>query len=115
MQIKDFGSVVPKIKYTSDPQTLLYHMPSMPAVKYARLSNTYQNYTLLLKTEQLAKQLGYLLVSAECIHYRRRQKLIDDNRRIKLSGRSWYTLRPSEMTKSELIKHKIYIQERELD
>lgn len=94
----------------SDPRSLLYHYPSLPIVKYAKLMQKYSFNQALDVAENMAHRLGYLLIPSACMHWQRIQKYGSD-RRVKIGKFNYYLLRLDEMTKSEFRKLEKYIEE----
>lgn len=103
-------SIVPEGFRESDPRSLLYHYPSLPVVKYAKLMQRYSHLQALDVAEDLSMRQGYVLLPSSCIHWERVRKY-GPERRIKIGRYSYYLMRLKEMTDSELAKLKNYIEE----
>ena len=103
-------SIVPKNFNKKDPRQLLYHYPSLPIVKYAKLMQTYSFNQALSVAEDLAHRQGYILLPFKCIHWQRAQKY-GLERRVKIGKYSFYLMRLKEITKSEQSKLDYYIKE----
>lgn len=108
-ELKEY-SIVPIEYKKKDPRSLLYHYPSLPIVKYAKLMQQYSFYQALDVAEDLAHRQGYILLPSSCIHWMRVQKFGPD-RRVKIGRNSYYLLRPNELTRSEMSKLKYHIEE----
>jgi hypothetical protein len=96
-------SIVPLAKVDKDPQTLLYHFPSMNAVRYQKLIQVYIYWKHVQTAEKVAKMSGKLLVPRECIHWQRKKKIED--RKITICKKVFFVLAESEMSKTELLKY----------
>lgn len=95
------ASLIPYDYKEKDPRSLLYHFPKMPTVIYAKKMQEFSFYQALDVAEQMAKAQGYCLVPYSCIHYRRRQILTDENKKIKIGRNSFFLLKKHDMTKNE--------------
>lgn len=99
-------SILPKDYKSKDPRNLLYHFPSLPIVKYAKLMQTFSFHQALGVAEDLGHRLGYVLLPSHCMHWQRIQK--NGERRVKIGRNSFYLMRLNELTrneKSKLINH----------
>lgn len=103
-------SIVPERFKESDPRQLLYHYPSLPIVKYAKLMQRYSHLQALDVAEDLSMRQGYVLLPSSCIHWERAKKF-GQERRIKIGRKSYYLMRLQEMTDLELVKLKNHIEE----
>lgn len=97
-------TIVPAEKVKSDPQTLLYHFPSMNAVRYQKLIQEYTYWKHVQTAEQVARLSGRVLVPRECIHWERKRKYAD--RRVIIQKRVFFVLLESEMTRKELENYR---------
>jgi hypothetical protein len=98
-------TIVPAEKVEKDPQTLLYHFPSMHPVRYQKLLSEFTYWKQVQIAEKVARMSGMMLVPRECIHWKRKLKLED--RRVTLQKRAFFVLAESEMSKTELIKYRL--------
>jgi hypothetical protein len=96
-------SIVPLDKVAKDPQTLLYHFPSIHPVRYQKLSQEYNLWKHIQTAEKVAQLTGHLLVPRDCIHWKRKANIED--RRIVIQKNVFFVLQESEMTKSEIEKY----------
>ena len=103
-------SIIPENFREKDPRTLLYHFPSLPIVKYAKLMQTYSHLMALDVAEDLSMRQGYVLLPFSCIHWKRAQKM-GAERRLKIGRNSYYLMRLQEMTDGELGKLQDHIEE----
>lgn len=102
-------NVVPdKHNNKRDPRSLLYHYPSLPIVKYAKLMQEYMHNSMLKLAQDMADQLCYVLVPASCIHWERVKKIGND-RRVRVGRHNFYLLLENEMTKTEVKKLLLYM------
>lgn len=104
-KVRDF-TLVDRSKLR-DPRQLLYHYPSLSAVKYMYISERfYRNFTL--KTaEDICKMFGYLVVPATCL----RSTSKDASRRLLIHGYAYYVKQPTELTRPELRRYLECVQE----
>lgn len=105
------SSIVPSKKIAKDPQTLPYHFPSFPVVKYSKISSEYHFWKAVSLLEQAAHQNGKLLVPASCLHWERRKKF--KTCLITVYKRSFYQLSYEELTEKEKTKYADLIVEEE--
>jgi hypothetical protein len=103
-------SLVPNQYKKKDPRSLLYHFPSLPIVKYAKLMQQFSFYQALEVAEDLANRQGYILLPWSCIHWQRAKQYSND-RKIKIGRNSFFMMQPSELTKTEESKLQHYIEE----
>lgn len=107
-ELKEF-SIVPKEFEKKDPRQLLYHFPSLPVVKYAKLMQVYSFNTTVKVAEELANRQGYVLLPFKCIHWQRAQKFSE--RRLKIGKNTFYLMQLKELTGNEKSKMIDYIEE----
>jgi hypothetical protein len=98
-------TIVPAEKVEKDPQTLLYHFPSMHPVRYQKLLSEYTYWKQVQISEKVARMSGMLLVPRECIHWKRKMKL--EHRKVTIQKRAFFVLSESEMSRIELEKYKL--------
>src|SRR5690606_32501187 len=103
-------SIVPPQYKKKDPRSLLYHFPSLPIVKYAKLMQQFSFYQALEVAENLANRQGYILLPWSCIHWQRAKNFGRD-RKVKIGRKSFFMMRLDELTKSEKEKLEMYIEE----
>lgn len=108
----DDYSVVPDGYRDKDPRTLLYHYPSMPKILYAKKMQEFCFFYALEAAEKVAHKEGYILVPYECIHWQRKKVLSAQGRKIKIGRRSYFLMRPNEMTENERKKFDQYLSEK---
>lgn len=96
-------SIVPLEKVRNDPQTLLYHFPSIHPVRYQKMSRDYTFWKHVQTAEKVAKMAGRLLVPRECIHWERKKGFED--RRIVIQKKVFFVMLESEMTPGEVVKY----------
>jgi len=102
-------SVVP-VRQVRDPRQLLYHYPSLPAVRYAQLMQEYHHDSLLRLAEDLSRRLGYLLVPSSCLHWRKKQEIAID-RLVSVGKNTYYMLKREEMPEKAYQKFLEYVEE----
>lgn len=103
-------SVLPHTFKDKDPRHLLFHFPSFPVVKYAKIMQEYCFYKQLKVAEEVAHKQGFILVPFDCMHWQRK-KLFGADRKVKIGKNSYFMMNPNELTKSEEQKLNDYIQE----
>jgi hypothetical protein len=96
-------SIVPLEKVQKDPQSLLYHFPSMHPVRYQKLSQEFNLWKHIQTAEKVAQLTGHFLVPRDCIHWKR--KACIEDRRVIIQKKVFFVLQESEMTKLELEKY----------
>ena len=106
-------SIVP-VRRVRDPRQLLYHYPSIPVVRYAQMAADFYQDQMLRLAEELAHRQGFVLVPASCLGWRKKQEIAAE-RQVYIGRRSFYMLRPDELTKSEKEKIMDYLAELEAD
>src|SRR5690606_5314239 len=87
----------------------MYHFPSMPKVKFAKLMNKYWFYKALEAVEMAANKMGFVLVPFSCMTWRRKKDYAED-RKVIINGRSFFMMRENELTKFEREKLELYIR-----
>lgn len=106
-------SIVPKNFKGKDPRALLYHFPSLPIVKYAKLMQKYSFNQALEAAESVANYSGYLLLPSACMHWQRVKNHFE--RRVKVGKNTFYLMRDYELTRSEKNKLMNYIDDLQVD
>ncbi|MMZ53856.1 hypothetical protein D1872_156610 [compost metagenome] len=96
-------TIIPEGKLKHDPQRLLYHFPSIPKVRYTKLSQEFYFWHSVSVAEETARMFGRLLVPAACFHWERKTKIAD--RRIQIGKKSFYVLALEELTPIEKKKY----------
>jgi hypothetical protein len=100
-------SIVPIEKIEKNPETLLYHFPSMHPVRYQKLIQEYMFWKHVETAEKVARMAGKFLVPRDCIHWERKNKFCD--RRIIIQKKAFFVLDQSEMTKAELKRFQLSV------
>lgn len=109
MEISDI-SLVPKDYKKKDPRTLPYLYPeTLNIVSYAKAVQTFTFYQTLEVAEDLAKRQGYILLPWSCMHWQRAKNFGVD-RKVKVGRKSFFMMKPSELTKTEKRKLLEYIE-----
>ena len=110
IEIESF-SLIPKDYKKKDPRTLLYLYPnSVNLVAYAKKMQQFSFYQSLEIAEDLAKRQGFILLPWECIHWQR-AKAFGVDRKIKIGRKSFFLMKPQELTKNEALKLENYLAE----
>lgn len=110
MTISQF-SLIPKEYKKKDPRPLLYLYPnSINIVAYAKSMQEFAFYQALEVAEDLAKRQGFILLPWTCIHWQR-AKSFGIDRKVKIGRKSFFLMKPNELTKSEEIKLEKYLEE----
>lgn len=110
MTLQDF-TLIPENYKKKDPRAWLYLYPNtVNIVTYAKKMQDFSFYQALEVTEDFAKRMGYILVPWGCIHWQR-QTALGNERKIKIGRKSFYYLKPSELTKVEREKLQKYLEE----
>ncbi|HHY72279.1 MAG TPA: hypothetical protein GX497_03460 [Bacillus bacterium] len=104
-------SVVPKKFSENDPRSLPYHFPNFPIVKYAKIMNEYNYYYALKAAEEVANKNGFFLLPTSCMHWQRKAKFTEMNRKIKVGNYTFFMMRENELTESERQKLERYLEE----
>lgn len=107
---KKFSIVPQNYDKDKDPRALLYHYPSLPIVKYAKLMQVYMHNAMLQVAQEIADNLDYILVPARCMHWERVKK-IGSGRRVRVGRHNFYLLKEKEMTKAEIRKLLLYMDQ----
>lgn len=106
-------SIVP-VRRVSDPRQLLYHYPTMPVIRYAKLAADFYQDQLLRLAEDLAARQGFILVPASCLSWRKKQEIASE-RQVSIGKHSYYMMRHDEMTQSAQRKLQAYIEDLQED
>jgi len=110
IEIESF-TLIPKDYKKKDPRTLLYLYPnSVNLVAYAKKMQQFSFYQSLEIAEDLAKRQGFILLPWECIHWQR-AKAFGVDRKIKIGRKSFFLMKPQELTKNETLKLENYLAE----
>jgi hypothetical protein len=110
MNVETF-SLVPKEYKKKDPRTLLFYYPtSINIVAYAKKMQKFSFYQALEVAEDLAKKQGYILLPWSCIHWQRAKNFGID-RKVKIGRKSFFLMKPDELTRSEKYKLERYLEE----
>lgn len=96
-------SIVPQSKIDKDPRNLAYFYPRMPVTKYAKMTNEYFYWRMVLVAEDVARLEGKLLIPAECLHWERKKKLSE--RMVNVFKKSFYLMTDDELTNKEREKY----------
>jgi hypothetical protein len=104
-------SLIPKGYKNKDPRSLLYLYPnSVNLVAYAKKMQQFSFYQSLEIAEDLAKRQGFILLPWDCIHWQRAKNFGVD-RKIKIGRKSFFMMKPQELTKNEHVKLENYLAE----
>lgn len=103
-------SVLPQQKTFSDPRQLLYHFPSISAIRYSKLASEFYHRKMIEIAEEMARLNGRILVPSCCIHWKRKAD-IEEKYKIKIGKHMFYILEPSKLTDNEKSKLAKYIQD----
>jgi hypothetical protein len=110
MTVNEF-SLVPKGFREKDPRPFAWLYPkSINIVSYAKSMQKFAFYQALEVAETLAKRQGFILLPWSCIHWQRAQSFGVD-RKIKIGRKSYFLMKPTELTKSETMKLEKYLEE----
>lgn len=96
-------TLVPSGALKNDPQTLLYHFPSMHPVRYQKLSKDFTFWKHVETAEKVARMSGMHLVPRDCLHWGRKKNF--EERRIVIQRKVFYVLAESDMTDTEKKKY----------
>ncbi|MCK6259403.1 hypothetical protein LCY76_22790 [Fictibacillus sp. KIGAM418] len=108
MNVDEF-TLIPKGYKNKDPRSLLFLYPnSINIVAYAKKMQQFSFYQSLEVAEDLAKRQGFILLPWECIHWQR-AKLFGVDRKVKIGRKSFFLMRPSDLTKTEKRKLDEYL------
>ncbi|MMZ53484.1 hypothetical protein D1872_152730 [compost metagenome] len=102
-------TIVPLNKVKHDPQELLYQFPSIPKIRYTKLSQEYYFWRQVQNAESIAAMFGRLLIPASCLHWQR--KNLFSERRVQVGRNCYYVLDKGEMTKTEHAKYMAIVKE----
>ncbi|EEK59083.1 hypothetical protein PDJ82_26845 [Bacillus cereus group sp. TH43LC] len=103
-------SVIPNKFQDKDPRQLLYHFPTLPAVKLAKLYQEYCFFKQLELAEDMAHKMGFILVPYECMHWQRK-KAFGNDRKVKVGRNSYFMMQQNELTRTEKRKLEEYLEE----
>lgn len=106
--LKEFD-IVPYQKVKKDPRQLLYHFPSLPTIKYAKMMDVYSHNKAIKAAQDVANSLGYLLIPFPCVHQKRAKKKELDNKKIRIGRSPFYLFKIDELTTNEKTKLINYI------
>jgi hypothetical protein len=81
----------------TDPRSLLYFFPTMPAVKLAKLWQQWHQHKLTELAVQMARMAGRKLVHRSLLSHQRRKRYAD--RYVKIGHQVFYSLAPDELPK----------------
>jgi hypothetical protein len=110
MTVDEF-SLVPKGYREKDPRPFAWLYPkSINIVSYAKSMQKFAFYQALEVAEDLAKRQGFILLPWSCIHWQRAQSFGID-RKVKIGRKSYFLMKPHELTKSETMKLEKYLEE----
>jgi hypothetical protein len=110
MTVNEF-SLVPKGYREKDPRPFAWLYPkSINIVSYAKSMQKFAFYQALEVAEDLAKRQGFILLPWSCIHWQRAQSFGID-RKVKIGRKSYFLMKPQELTKSETMKLEKYLEE----
>jgi uncharacterized membrane protein len=102
-------SLVPARYKEKDPRNLLYHFPSMPIVKFAKITQKFYFFKQLEVAQDIVNRMGYILLPSVCMHWERVKQFTD--RRIKIGRNSFFMMKPEELTDTENRKLREYLEE----
>ncbi|CDQ42127.1 hypothetical protein [Virgibacillus salexigens] len=99
-------TLIPKDYKDKDPRTLPYLYPeTLNVVAYAKKVQVFSFFQTLEVAEDLAKRQGFILLPWSCIHWQRAKQFGVD-RKIKIGRKSFFLMKPNELTKGE--ERKLY-------
>ncbi|MFK4475781.1 hypothetical protein ABH897_005581 [Paenibacillus sp. RC73] len=104
-------TIVPPSKVKHDPQELLYQFPSIPKIRYTKLSQEYYFWRQVQNAESIAAMFGRLLIPASCLHWQRKNLFVE--RRVQVGRNCYYVLDKGELTKMEYTKYTAIVKETE--
>jgi hypothetical protein len=103
-------SLVPGEYKDKDPRRLPWLYPnSLNLVYYAKKMQEFSFYQALEVAEDLAYKQGFILLPFDCIHWQRAKNYGYD-RKVKIGRKSFFLMKPDELTKGEEIKLKRYLE-----
>lgn len=104
-------TLVPEGYKDNDPRRLPFLYPeTLNVVAYAKKSQSFYFYQSLEIAEDLARRQGYILLPWSCMHWQRAKNYGID-RKVKIGRKSFFMLRPEELTKGEKRKLEEYLEE----
>lgn len=104
-------TLVPNDYKDKDPRTLPFLYPeTLNIVAYAKKVQVFSFYQTLEVAEDLARRSGFLLLPYKCMHWQRAKHYAVD-RKVKIGRKSFFMLKPNELTPGEKDKLKDYIVE----
>jgi|SRR5690625_122408 len=110
MNLRDI-SIVHKRYKEKDPRTLPFLYPErINIVAYAKRVQIFSFFYTLEVAENLVKKLGFILLPWSCMHWERVKEYGSD-RRVKIGRRSFFMMKPSELTKREREKLIEYVED----
>lgn len=102
-------SLVPQHYKDKDPRTLLYHFPSIPVVKFAKITQRFYFFKQLEIAQDIVNRMGYILLPSACMHWERVKQFAD--RRIRIGRNSFFMMKTEELTEAEKRKLYEYLEE----
>lgn len=104
-------SLVPKGYKEKDPRQLFYLYPTqINLVSFSKQMQKFNYYQMLELAEDIAKKQGFILLPWSCIHWQRAKEYGPD-RKVKIGRKSFFMMKPEELTKGERRKLEAYLQE----
>ncbi|AIF45736.1 hypothetical protein [Virgibacillus sp. SK37] len=104
-------SLIPSGYKDKDPRRLPFLYPeTLNIVSYAKKAQTFYFYQSLEVAEDLAKRQGFILLPWSCIHWQR-AKHYGIDRKVKIGRKSFFLMKPDELTKGEKRKLQEYLEE----
>lgn len=101
-------SIVPD-RENKDPRQLLYHFPSLPAQKYAKLVASFHNHQMLVLAQNIANIFGCIPVPSSCLDHRVRKKYKD--KKCAVGKEVYYFLREEEIPKPSFRRFVEYVED----
>jgi len=99
---------------TKNPTAFIYQSGQTGAqlhpVKLAKSFATYNKYDILCKMQNIAKQLGHIVVPVRLLHWRRRQRLEKTYPHFQAAEHSYLMLPPSVLNEKERRTYIDYIR-----
>lgn len=102
-------TIVPQDKVKQDPQSYLFHYPSVHPVTYTKMFAEHHHWKAVQAAEKVASMCGMVLVPANCLHWERKARKAD--RRVQIGKHAYYTLALNELTQNEHKKYLSQVQE----
>lgn len=107
----DQFTLLPEGYDKKDPRNLLYWYPTtINVVLFAKQMQTFYFYKQLEVAEDMAKRMGCLLLPYSCIHWKRAKDYGSD-RKLKIGRNSYFLMKPDELTKGEIRKLQMCLEE----